>query len=427
MKRTTLRGGRSRAGELIDIAIEEGRIAAILPAAPSSPALPQDGALDGRLVLPLLVNGHAHLDKTFLGASWQPHRSGATVRDRIDMEKHLRAELAETAAMRAELLAHRMIEFGTGTVRAHVDVDTQFGLTGLEDMLALRERLAGLLDMQLVAFPQNGIVTDPGTLDLLEAALRSGADLIGGLDPIGIDGDLDGHLDAVFGLAERWGAGLDIHLHGVGRDAVREYDGILVRTRATGLNGRVTISHGYGLGALDPAEQDRIFDSLAELGVSVMTNGPAGTMPPVRRLRDHGVNVFIGSDNVRDAWWPFGDGDVLDVARNVAYQSDFLRDEDLAIALDGITEGAARALQLDDYGLRVGGRADLLVLDASSVGEALAAPPVGRDVMRGGEWIAQRTVQTRTAFPPPGAPYARRDALLATGSRTTNLEQEKHT
>lgn len=407
-----LRNGRTRNGGLVDIRVERGVIAEIVPA--GSAAIPDAGGraaaeiaetdLGGRLVLPLLVNGHAHLDKTFLGAAWQPHRPGASIRDRILQEKRTRAALAETADERAMLLAHRMVEFGTGYLRAHVDVDAEIGLEGVMSMLRLREALRDVLDIQIVAFPQSGILSQDGVVELLDESLRLGADVIGGLDPAGIDDDIDGHLDAVFALAERRSARVDIHLHATGGPAVHEYRAIVERTRAAGLEGLVTISHGFGLGLLTGAQRPEIFDLLAEAGVSVMTNGPAGPMPPVLELVEHGVTAFAGTDNVRDAWSPFGSGDPLETARTVAYQSGFLVDDELALALDMVTGSAATALGLDGYGLLESGPADLLVVDAPTPAEALVGAPVGRQVMRSGQWISQRVLETRSQLPGTTAP-----------------------
>ncbi|GAA4357833.1 amidohydrolase family protein [Microbacterium rhizosphaerae] len=388
-----LRNGRSREGAMVDIAISAGRIDSITPAAGCLGDGDED--LGGRAVLPLLVNGHAHLDKTFLGGPWQPHAAGSTVRERIEVEKRQRRLLDETALERAMLLAQRMVEFGTGTLRAHVDVDAEIGLSGVERMLAVQEAFRGLLDVQIVAFPQSGIRGQAGVADLLEEALRLGVTGVGGLDPISLDGDLDGHLDIVFDVARRYGADVDIHLHGVGAAAEAEYRA--VAHRAGRLAGRVTMSHAFGLGTLSDDVRRAILDLLAENQVAVMTNGPAGPMPPVRELVDHGVPVFVGTDNIRDAWWPFGTGDVLETARNVAFQSSFYRDEDLRLALELVTDRAASALGLTRYGLAPGAPADLLVVNAANAAEAVAAPPVARDVMRGGTWVARTRVQVESS------------------------------
>jgi cytosine deaminase len=392
----TLRNGRDRTGQSIDLGIADDRITWISPASGVVEAGDED--LGGRLVLPPLVNGHAHLDKTHLGGPWQSHQSAATVSATVALEKAQRRELEASALDRAMTLARRMVEFGTGTVRAHVDVDPEIGLRGVERMLAVRDAFRGILDLQIVAFPQSGIAGQDGMPRLLEEAVRMGATAVGGLDPITIDGDLDGHLDTVFDIARRTGADVDIHLHSTGFVADREYRAVALRTTAD-LAGRVTLSHAYGLGTLEDAELRHVLDLFAEARIGVMTNGPAGPMPPVRDLVARGVPVFVGTDNIRDAWWPFGTGDVLETARTVAYQQDLYTDEELGLALEMVTDRAAAALGADGYGLRAGGPADLVVLDAENGAEAVAAPPAGRDVMRAGRWISRRRVQTEASLP----------------------------
>jgi len=405
----TLIDGRLADGRAVDLDLADGRIVDVVPAradGPDRPATPFDvwcafGAgderrvdLGGRLVLPPLVNGHAHLDKTFVGAAWQPHRPGSAVADRVTHERRLRAELDVPVGERAAALADRLVEHGTGIVRTHVDIDPDVRLGQLDEVLALRDRLAGTLAMQVVAFPQSGILASPGVADLLDAAIRAGADVVGGLDPAGFDGDAAGHLDVVFGLAERHGVPVDIHLHELGAAGEQQLALVAERTRALGLHGRVVVSHAYGLGSLDPGATRRTGTLLAEAGVAIMTNGPAGPMPPVLLLRELGVTVFSGTDNVRDAWWPYGDGDMLTVARTVAYQSGFRSDDELAVALDLVTDAAARALGVDGYGLVPGAPADLVVVDATCAAEAVAAH-APRVVVRAG----RPPVPARAALP----------------------------
>ncbi|MEU5864489.1 amidohydrolase [Nonomuraea sp. NPDC047529] len=398
MSQTTLRNGRLRDGGPVDIEIADAVIREIRPAG-SRPVTGPSEDLGGRLVLPPFVNGHAHLDKTFFGGDWQPHVPGGGIRERIEDEKARRAALVHTAEERAFALARTMVEFGTGTLRAHVDIDPDVGLAGLERMLRLRQAFAGHLDVQIVAFPQSGIVSAPGVADLLEEAMRLGADVVGGLDPGSIDGDLDGHLDAVFALAARHDAGIDIHLHEDGPAALAEYRAIADRVAAYGMRGSVALSHAYGLGRLGERDFGEIAGVLAEQRISIMTNGPTGPVPPVLALVRHGVNVFSGTDNIRDSWWPFGSGDPLDLARTVAHRNSLLTDPELDLALGLVTDRAAAALGLPDHGLRAGGPADLVVVGARGAAEAVADPPPARDVLRAGRWVSRRSLSTRSDLP----------------------------
>ncbi|MGI3901521.1 MAG: amidohydrolase family protein, partial [Janthinobacterium lividum] len=250
-------------GRQVDLLLEAGRIAAIGPVG----SLTRDGdsflACDGDLLSPSFVDGHIHLDKTLLGLPLIPHRPGASVAERIRTEKDLRKTLPLSIEERGGRLIEQVVSFGTGAVRSHVDIDTEVGLSGLEAVLRLKQLYQDVIDIQIVAFPQSGILRDPGTADLLDAAVAMGADLVGGLDPAGIDGDINGHLDAIFAIAERRGVGVDIHLHDAGPLGTFELRGIAGRTLAAGLSGRVAVSHAYALGAVDDGDFGRSAEMLA--------------------------------------------------------------------------------------------------------------------------------------------------------------------
>ena len=377
-------------GERADVLVENDRIARI-GSSGSDPADTAVEPLQGALLLPALVEGHMHLDKTLLGAGWIPHLEGGTVPERIEAEKALRRGLTVGVSERGRQLAERAITFGTTRMRCHVDVDNEIGLTGVEALLELREALRDRLEIQLVAFPQSGILASPGTAELMEAALQSGVEVVGGLDPEGIDGDVAGHLDVVFGLAERHEAHVDIHLHDHGEPGALELREIAGRTQATGLGGRVTVSHAYALGEISDTVLAETAAALAEAGVAIMTTAPgASAMPPVKRLVNEGVLVFTGNDNVRDAWSPLGSGDMLERAAIVAYRQGLATDPDLELAFSLATERAAVALGLDSgYGLREGRAADLVAVRASGVPEAVAAHPARELVLKGGRPVAR--------------------------------------
>ncbi|MFK0230734.1 amidohydrolase [Streptomyces sp. NPDC090303] len=368
--RATLPDGRTA-----DVHLHGGRVSAVEAHDPARPAPPGALHLGGALLLPALVDGHAHLDKTLLGAPWRPHRATATLHEQIEAERASRRTEEVPVAERAAALARRMVSLGTGHVRSHVDVDPDTGLDHLHALLGVREAFRDRLGIQLVAFPQSGVVAAPGVADLLDAALADGADLVGGLDPVGFDGDAAGQLDIVFGLAERHGKGIDLHLHDGGATGTAQLRDIAARTAALGLGGRVAVSHAYALGDVDDAELDRTCTALAAAGVAIMTNGPSGPVPPVLRLREHGVRVFAGSDNIRDTWWPYGTADMLERATIIGLRTGLMTDAELSIAASLVTGEAAAALGLADHGLAPGARADLVAVAAGSVPEAVAAHP----------------------------------------------------
>lgn len=217
---TVFRNVRVSPGAVVDLLVSEGTIAAIGPglAARHANAATIDG--QGMLVLPGLADGHVHLDKTLTGLPWLPHPAGPERRSRIDTEKRLRSQFPLSVEQRTANLISQAVALGTTAMRTHVDIDPEIGLANLHGVLAARERFRDLVHIQVVAFPQSGVVSYPGTADLLNAALAEGADLVGGIDPISMDGDLDGQLDILFSLAERRGIGVDVHLHDRGANGL---------------------------------------------------------------------------------------------------------------------------------------------------------------------------------------------------------------
>jgi len=387
---TLIADARLPDGRRADIRIDDGRIAEI--GKPGSPAATGAERIDlgGALLVPGFVDGHIHLDKTLLGLPFQAHRPGDTVAERIAREKELRRELGYPVEERARQLIRRVVGHGTTALRTHVDIDSEIGLAGLAALVAVREAVRDLLDIQIVAFPQSGIVAEPGTADLLDQAIRDGADLVGGLDPAGIDNDVSRHLDVIFAIAGRHGVGLDIHLHDPGPLGCFELRQIAARTAALGLAGRVAVSHAFALGDVDDGEFGRTAEALARAGIAIMTNGPGPVpMPPVKRLVASGVAVFAGSDNIRDAWSPYGNGDMLERAMLIGYRQGFLADDDLELAFDLANGAAARVLGLADHGIRVGAAADLVAIPAASVAEAVAAHPPRALVMKRGRVVAR--------------------------------------
>jgi cytosine/creatinine deaminase len=380
------------------IAVSGGRITAIA-GAEERPAARETIDLGGLLVVPGFVEGHIHLDTSFWGDVWRPHKpctNGFDVHERVAFQAQ---NLAEAAPMdvRARNQLELCIAQGTTQMRSHVMVDGTVGLKSLETIARVREEYKGLIDIQLVAFPQSGILKSQGTPQLLDEAMEAGADLVGGLDPASFDRDVEKHLDVVFGVAEKHGVDVDIHLHDPGTLGAFEIEQIAARTRTLGMEGHVAVSHAYSLGDVAPDTLKKVADTLARSGVSIMTNAPgARPFPPVATLRQAGVNVFSGNDNIRDSWWPYGDGDMLNRATTIGYRSGFYTDEELLIAFDVVTAAGAKALRLEHYGLQVGAKADFVTLDAAHIPDAVARPPRDRSVYKEGSLVA-RNGQVMTA------------------------------
>lgn len=384
-------------GSVKDIGVAGGRIVSIAPAGAGGEA-GRRVDIAGALLVPGFVEGHIHLDTSFHGDRWIPHKpctDGFDVHQRVAFQAEnmaMAAPMDERARKQLELC----VSNGSLQMRSHVMVDGSVGLKSLETILKVREDYRDIIDIQLVAFPQSGILSSPGTPELLDAAIGLGADLVGGLDPASFDRNLDGHLDVVFGVAERRGVGVDIHLHDFGTLGAFTVEEICARTVALGMQGRVVISHAYGLGDLDADAARRIGAKIAAAGISIMTNAPGDhVFPPVALLRAEGVNVFSGNDNIRDSWWPYGDGDMLGRAMMIGYRSGFYTDEELSAAFDVVTAAGAKALGLEGYGIAVGAKADFVTLDAEHVPEAVVAVPKGRRVFKAGRLVAENGAVVR--------------------------------
>ena len=391
MTKTVFTNAKLADGLLHDVTVEQGQITSIEPAG-SNAASASIVDIAGDMLVPGFVEGHIHLDTSFYGDTWMPHRpctNGFDVHERVAFQTE-NVAIAAPMDKRARDQLDLCIGNGTLHMRSHVMVDGSVGLKSLETILAVREDYKDIIDIQLVAFPQSGILKSPGTPELLDEAIKLGADLVGGLDPASFDRDVNGHLDVVFGVAENHGVDVDIHLHDAGSMGAFTIEEICARTVALGMQGHVAISHAYGLGDLPRDAARKIAATIARSGVSIMTNAPGNhTFPPVALLRQEGVTVFSGSDNIRDSWWPYGDGDMLHRAEIIGYRSGFYTDEELKAAFEIVTSEGAKALRLNNYGIQLGSRADFVTFSATCIPEAVVAFPKNRKVFKGGKMVAE--------------------------------------
>ena len=384
---TLLTNIRLADGTGADIRMAGGAIEEIGPGLDSAGAQTVDGG--GLLVLPGMIDGHVHLDKTLTGLPWMPYPAGPDRASRIATERGLRATLPPPAE-RASNLVRQAVAAGTTAFRSHADIGPDIGVRHVEALLEVKAAFAHAADFQIVAFPQYGVLAAPGTRELMDEALAMGADLVGGIDPIGQDGDLDGQLDLLFALAGKHDAGIDIHIHDPGEAGLLEIAALAECTLAAGLQGRVTVSHGFCLGACPDDVFERLAGAMAGAGMSLATHGGgASPLPPVKKLRERGVEVFVGNDDVRDTWGPYGNGDLLIRAMLLSWRSGFRADGDLAIAFDCATAAARRVFGHDDRGIAVGAPADLFTVHAETLAEAVAQHPPRELVFKGSRLVAR--------------------------------------
>jgi len=356
----------------VDIGVSAGRIAAIAPRLDSEAA---EIHVDGKLVLPGFVDTHIHLDKACL--------LGRCGHDNGSVNEAIRAVAAmkrdftvEDVYARGARVLERAIVQGTTRMRTHVEVDPRIGLRGFEAIKALRRDYAWAIDLSICVFPQEGLTNDPGTEELLIAALRDGGDLIGGCPYM--DSDPVAQLEKLFDLAQAFDVDVDLHLDFDLDPSWWHLDEVLRQTERRNYQGRVAIGHASKLSALPPREFDAAAARLARAGVAVTVlpatdlylmgrdathNSPRG-LTAAHRLVEKGVLCSVATNNVLNPFTPFGDCSLLRMANLHANVLQVSHAHRLAECFRMLTDRPARLLNLPDYGIALGNPADLVVIDA---------------------------------------------------------------
>ena len=300
---------------------------------------------------------------------------------------------------------------GTTAVRAFADVDTIGGTTPVEGLLELKRRFEGETTLEVVAFPQEGIVRNPGCEELMRGCMGLGADVVGGLPWYErTDRHMWEHIDFCFELAKATGKDIHMLVDDTDDPNSRSLEYLALRTLEEGYGGRVTASHCGALGAYDHTYAEKVIGMVREAGVTISSNTQISLIMAghsdrglvrrgitrVRELLDAGVNVTSAQDDVHDPYYPFGKSDQLEVGQYTAHVAQLTYPNDLETVFDMVTSNAAKAMGLDGYGLEAGDRADLVLIDAGSVHDALRLLPPRRAVLYGGRLVAEtRSESTR--------------------------------
>ncbi len=381
-------------GALKDVAVEDGKIVAIEDTIDTSATRVVDGR--GRVLVPGFVESHIHLDKALI-ANRKPNLSG-TLKEAIEVTASLKPTFsAEDIYTRAKTaLQELIIPNGVTFMRTHAEFDPSQGFTGFEVIMKLKEEFKDYIDIQVVAFPQEGIFKAPGTEAMMVEAMERGADVVGAV-PYN-DRDAKEHIDYVFELAKRFDKPLDLH-----QDFADDADKISIeylakKTIENGYQGKVSVGHLTAIAALPPEELQPILELMAEAGISVMalpatdlhlgarndTYNVRRTVTPMRKLRDAGVNVCIATNNIRNAFTPYGTGDIVQTAMLAIPVAHLGGAADLPTVLPMITTNPAKALGLEGYGIAVGNNADMVLLDTTSYGDAIIDLPIKSVVVKSG-------------------------------------------
>ncbi|MGW5641750.1 amidohydrolase [Saccharopolyspora sp. NPDC003752] len=400
-----IRDIRPWGGERSDVELAGDRIAGIRRHDPAAQPAGEVVEGRGRLLLPSFSDVHVHLDSTRIGLPFRPHTGGPGVWTMMlnDRQNWRTAEVPLQERVAGTL--ERMIARGTTRVRSYAQVDVDCKLEKFDAVVAAKEKFAGQADVQIMTFPQAGILREEGTADYLEASLKAGADVIGGIDPCSLDRDPKGHLDVVFGLAEKYQVEVDIHLHEPGHLGVFSTDLVLERTRALGMQGKVTMSHAYELGSVSESVSRRIIDDFAELDIAMATVAPADrNQLSLEALTEAGVRVGLGEDGQRDYWSPYGNCDMLDRTWQLAFTNKFRRDDLIEMSLAVATIGGASIMShdvarlagvADRPGLAVGDRADLVLVDGETPTSAVMDRGTDRTVLHDGVVVADQLALVR--------------------------------
>jgi cytosine deaminase len=387
-------------GPLTDIAIKDGKIAALEESLQAQARETIDAG--GRAVIPGLVEPHMHLEKALLHRRLPPVLG--TLEEAIRVTGVLKSKQERDDVMeRSRQVLDMAVRNGTVAIRAHPDVDIIQGLIGVETLLELKDEYRDLLDIQIVAFPQEGICKSPGTTELMEEAMGMGADVVGGCPYNELSWeDTKRHIDIAFEMAQKHDADVDMHADFSDDASDQRFASvsyIAQKTIETGYQGRVSLGHVTSLGSLDPDELKPIIEQLKLADISIVTlpatdlylggrndqkNRRRG-LTPVRALHGAGVNVAYSSNNIRNAFTPFGKADMLVIGNLLAHAISYGTPDHQKAILEMGTGNAARAIGISrNYGIAVGKQADLVILDTYQVADALLdLPPRSWVIKRG--------------------------------------------
>lgn len=363
-----------------DVGIGGGRIAVIEKNLTADAPVIEAG---GCLLVPGLVETHFHLDKTCILDRCQP--ADGSVAEAVRLTSAAKASFTpEDVHARGSRTLERAIGWGTMRMRTHVEVDPGIGMRGFEGVLQLAKDFAWAMDIELCVFPQEGLLNNPGTDDLLIEGLRRGARVIGAVPYI--DTNPRGQIDRIFEIARDFDADIDMHLDMGDTPEGMQVEYVCRKTEEYGWGGRVAVGHVTQMSLVPPARLNQIAITLANAGVAVsvlpstdlylMGRNASHCVPrgvtPATPLRDAGVLCSIATNNVLNPFTPYGDANLLRMANLYANVCHVARADQLAGCLDMITTDAARLMRLTDYGLRVGALADLVLLDATDAAASIA-------------------------------------------------------
>ncbi len=380
----------------VDISINDGIITEI------SENLSGKSEIDAQnnLVTESFINGHLHLCKVYtlkmmnsnaLNAYTQNNMSGAMTSIELasEIKKQYNAEWILPNVRKALDLA---VNYGNLHIRAFVDTDTKAKLEGMKAVLQAKQEYKDKLNLQVVAFPQDGVVRDPGAYQIVEEGLKMGADVVGGIPWIEytID-DCKKHIDLMFELALNYNKDISMLVDDAGDNELRTLEYLAIKTIEHGWQGRVTAQHARAVATYPQIYFEKLTHLLKEAKIGIISDPQTGPLHcRVMDIYNAGINIGLGQDDICDAYYPFGRNNMPEVAFLSAHLMERKSPEDMEILYELITTKAAKALGIDNHELKIGNPANLVILDAKNIWESLWTHSLPKCVISNGKIIAEK-------------------------------------
>ena len=383
---------------LNNIAIQDGKIAKISTEDLGDAQHVIDAA--GKLVTESFVNGHLHLCKVYtlfmmdeaaMGAYTDGSMGGAMTA--IELAAEVKRQYDESWIIENVRKALNLaVKFGNTHIRAFADTDTKAKLEGVKALLKAREEYKDRIKLEVVAFPQDGVVRDPGAEEYIEEAIKLGADVVGGIPWIEYtDADAQEHIDRMFAIAMKYDKPISMLIDDAGDPTLKSLEMLAVTTIKNGWEGRVTAQHSRAMALYPEPYYRKIEYLLKRAQIGVVSDPQTGPLyARVKDLYKAGVRIALGQDDIADAYYPFGRNNMLEVAFLAAHLMWMNSRAEMDILYDLITTNAAQALGEDNHRLKVGGNADLVVLNAESVWESIWNHEAPLHVIKSGKEITTK-------------------------------------
>ncbi len=399
-----------KTGEIVEVGVTDGVITAVS----ADPLPPADLEIDarGNMISPALVEPHFHLENALI---WEGalNKSG-TLQEAITVYGALKKDMPlDDLVRRASIALDNAICNGVQWLRSHIDIDRTAQLNLLHGNVAVRDKFKDLIDIQLIAFPQMGMARDPQIIDLMWRALENGADIVGGMPHAEKDmDDAARHIEIAFEMAKEHDADIDMHIDETDDPYWHSLELLAEQTMANGWQGRVSAGHCCAMSAWDDPLAERIIGKVAEAQINVITMAPVNLMlegrgdnhpqrrgiARVKELMEAGVNVSCGQDDLQNMFYSYGKMDPLEVALITAHAAHLSAPKEIESAFDMPRYNGAKNYGLENYGVEVGARANLIIIDAISAVDALRRQPDRRYVIRDGRILTQTKTNIQRNF-----------------------------